>query len=194
MCVCPQNRPQMALLCYRKALETDAHCVSALYQSILVYRKLENTQAEIQALQLLHSVSDTNTITTLKLFRGVDMLLFKTHYIIYSILVTAHTLETDTYRCNKHIGSGVDLYISVISVPQALMLSSTAECGIAGLQLIFPSLLLCSQSLCNLLSVPSALTVLHTLAIKCVLHGRWDVLCIVVFFQLDISADEMFSF
>lgn len=103
------NRPQMALLCYRKALETDAHCVSALYQSILVYRKLENTQAEIQALQLLHS---------------------------------------------------------------ALMLSSTAECGIAGLQLIFPSLLLCSQSLCNLLSVPSALTVLHTLAIKCVLHGR----------------------
>lgn len=60
VCVCMQNCPQMALQCYRKALETDPQCVCALYQSILVYRKLANTQAEIQALRLLHSVSNTS--------------------------------------------------------------------------------------------------------------------------------------
>lgn len=59
VCVCLQSCPQMALHCYRKALETDPRCVCALYQSILTYRQLGNTQAEIQALRLLHSVSNT---------------------------------------------------------------------------------------------------------------------------------------
>lgn len=55
--ICHQSRPQMALQCYRKALETDSCCGCALYQSMLIYRQLGNTQAEIQALRLLHSVS-----------------------------------------------------------------------------------------------------------------------------------------
>lgn len=50
----------MALQCYRKAVETDPRCVCALYQSMLIYRRLGNTQAEIQALRLLHSVSNTS--------------------------------------------------------------------------------------------------------------------------------------
>lgn len=50
----------MALQCYRKAVETDSRCVCALYQSLLIYRELGNTQAEIQALRLLHSVSNTS--------------------------------------------------------------------------------------------------------------------------------------
>lgn len=58
----PQNCPQMALNCYKEALETDPQCVCALYQSILVYRQLDNTQAEIQALRLLHSVGNTSTL------------------------------------------------------------------------------------------------------------------------------------
>lgn len=58
----PQNCPQMALNCYKEALETDPQCVCALYQSVLVYRQLGNTQAEIQALVLLHSVSNTSTL------------------------------------------------------------------------------------------------------------------------------------
>ncbi len=49
----------MALQCYRKALETESRCVCALYRSMLIYRELGNTQAEIQALRLLHSVSNT---------------------------------------------------------------------------------------------------------------------------------------
>ncbi|XP_070761028.1 Fanconi anemia group G protein [Enoplosus armatus] len=108
-CLAHMSRPQMALQCYRKALETDPRGVSALYQSMLIYRQLGNAQAEIQALRLLHST---------------------------------------------------------------LMLPSGTEPALASTHLLSPSLLLCSQSLSSLLSVPSALSVLHNLALKCVLHGR----------------------
>ncbi|XP_044052731.1 Fanconi anemia group G protein isoform X2 [Siniperca chuatsi] len=108
-CLAHMSRPQMALQCYRKALETDSQCVCALYQSMLIYRQLGNTQAEIQALHLLHST---------------------------------------------------------------LMLPSATEPALADTHLFSPYLLLRSQSLSSLLSLPSALFVLHNLALKCVLHGR----------------------
>ncbi|KAM9393699.1 Fanconi anemia group G protein isoform 3-T3 [Pholidichthys leucotaenia] len=53
--------PHMALQCFRKALETDSGCVSALYQSVLIYRQLGNAQAEIQALRILHSMHAEGT-------------------------------------------------------------------------------------------------------------------------------------
>uniref|UniRef100_A0A3B3TMV0 FA complementation group G n=1 Tax=Poecilia latipinna TaxID=48699 RepID=A0A3B3TMV0_9TELE len=108
-CLAHMNRPQMALQCYRKALETDPRCVCALYQSALIYSRLENSQAEIQALRILHSM---------------------------------------------------------------LLLPSTTEPAMAADRLLSPSLFLCSQSLSSLLSVPSALSVLHSLALKCVIHSR----------------------
>ncbi|XP_062238075.1 Fanconi anemia group G protein [Platichthys flesus] len=108
-CLANMSCPQMALQCYRKALETDSFCVCALYQSMLIYRQLGNRQAEIQALRLLHST---------------------------------------------------------------LMLPSATVPALASTQLLSPSLLLCSQSLSSLLSVPSALSVLHNLALTCVLHER----------------------
>ncbi|XP_042276011.1 Fanconi anemia group G protein isoform X2 [Thunnus maccoyii] len=108
-CLAHMNCPQMALQCFRKALETDSRCICALYQSILIYRQLRNTQAEIQALRLLHST---------------------------------------------------------------LMLPSATEPVVADTHLLSPTLLLRSQSLSSLLFVPSAFTVLHSLALKCVLHGR----------------------
>uniref|UniRef100_A0A672IAY7 FA complementation group G n=1 Tax=Salarias fasciatus TaxID=181472 RepID=A0A672IAY7_SALFA len=93
------SRPQMALQCYRKALETDSRCVCALYQSMLIYRQQGNTQAEIQALRLLHKVSNT------------------------------HRQSIYEYE--------IDMYLSI--------------------------------SLTTLLSVPSALSVLHSMALKCML-------------------------
>ncbi|XP_035513849.1 Fanconi anemia group G protein [Morone saxatilis] len=108
-CLAHMSCPQMSLQCYRKALETDLQCVCALYQSMLIYRQLGNTQAEIQALRLLHST---------------------------------------------------------------LMLPSATDPALASTHLLSPSLLLCGQSLNSLLSVPSALCVLHNLALKCVQHGR----------------------
>ncbi|XP_034548756.1 Fanconi anemia group G protein [Notolabrus celidotus] len=108
-CLSHMSCPQMALQCYRKALETDSRCVCALYQSMLIYRQMGNIQAEIQALRLLHST---------------------------------------------------------------LMLPCTTEPALPGTRLLSPSFLLHSQSLSSLLWVPSALSVLHSLAQKCVLHGR----------------------
>ncbi|XP_029915106.1 Fanconi anemia group G protein isoform X2 [Myripristis murdjan] len=108
-CLSHMDRPHMALQCYRNALEMDSRCVYALYQSVLIYRHLGNTQAEIQALRLLHST---------------------------------------------------------------LMLPLATEPNPVGAHPLSPSLLLSSQSLSNLLSVPSALSVLHTLALKCVLHEK----------------------
>ncbi|XP_041856252.1 Fanconi anemia group G protein isoform X2 [Melanotaenia boesemani] len=108
-CLAHMSRPQMALQCYRKALETDSRCLCALYQSTLIYRQLENIQAEIQALRILHST---------------------------------------------------------------LLLPSTTEPAVAGTHLLPPSLLLSSQSLSTLLSLPSPLSILFSLALKCVLHGR----------------------
>uniref|UniRef100_A0A3B3D3C8 FA complementation group G n=2 Tax=Oryzias melastigma TaxID=30732 RepID=A0A3B3D3C8_ORYME len=108
-CLTHMNCPQMALQCYKKALETDAQCVYALHQSSRIYSELGNAQAEIQALHILHLT---------------------------------------------------------------LLLPSSAEPSTAGVHLLSPFLLLASQSLKNLLSVPSPLSVLHKLALKCILNIR----------------------
>ncbi|XP_069043263.1 Fanconi anemia group G protein isoform X2 [Lepisosteus oculatus] len=55
LCLRQLGRPQSALQCYRKALEIDFGCLSALYQSSLVFRQLAVAQAEMEALRLLHS-------------------------------------------------------------------------------------------------------------------------------------------
>ncbi|XP_036835802.1 Fanconi anemia group G protein isoform X2 [Oncorhynchus mykiss] len=107
LCLSRTGRPHSAMQCYRKALETDVRCVCALHQSILVYRQLGNTQAEIQALRLLHSV---------------------------------------------------------------LMMPPATQPAVAP-PIICPASLLPGQSLSSLLIVPSPLSVLHSLAQKCVLHG-----------------------
>lgn len=104
-CLVSMDCPQMALHCYKLALETDPLCVCALYRAVLVYGQVGNTQAEIQALSLLHS-----TLT------------------LPSVTEPPHLLS--------------------------------------------PASLLRSQSLSSLLTVPSAQSVLHTVAQKCALSGR----------------------
>ncbi|KAJ8005696.1 hypothetical protein DPEC_G00120600 [Dallia pectoralis] len=106
LCLSSLDRPHSALQCYRKALETDGRCLSALQQSVQVYRQLGNTQAEIQGLHLLHS---------------------------------------------------------------ALMLPPASQPTLASG--LLNGFLLPGQTLSSLLPVPSALSVLHCLAQKCVLHG-----------------------
>ncbi|KAJ8263071.1 hypothetical protein COCON_G00155280 [Conger conger] len=55
ICLGKLGRTQSALQCFRKALEVDFGCRSALYQSSLLYGQLGNTQAEMEALGLLHA-------------------------------------------------------------------------------------------------------------------------------------------
>ncbi|TRY81803.1 hypothetical protein DNTS_023126, partial [Danionella cerebrum] len=49
------DQPQCALHYFRKAVEVDCACHSAIYQSTLVFRKLGNPKAEMEALNLLYS-------------------------------------------------------------------------------------------------------------------------------------------
>ncbi|KAI1900329.1 hypothetical protein AGOR_G00048850 [Albula goreensis] len=57
ICLAKLGRPQSAMQCYRKALQVDFSCRSALYQSALLYRQLGNAQAETEALRLLHKAA-----------------------------------------------------------------------------------------------------------------------------------------
>ncbi|KAM8865682.1 Fanconi anemia group G protein [Synchiropus picturatus] len=108
-CLSQMSRPQMALHCYRKALETDFNCLSALHQSTMIFRELGNNEAEIKALRLLHST---------------------------------------------------------------LTLPPSREAVVSSMYILPSSTLLQSQAVTSLVSVPSALTVLHRLALKCVEDGR----------------------
>ncbi|KAJ3604366.1 hypothetical protein NHX12_029107 [Muraenolepis orangiensis] len=49
------GRPQMALQSYMRAMETHPRCDTALHCSLLVYRRLGNTQAETEGLRLLNT-------------------------------------------------------------------------------------------------------------------------------------------
>ncbi|XP_035292276.1 Fanconi anemia group G protein isoform X1 [Anguilla anguilla] len=55
ICLAKLAQPQSAMQCFRKALEVDFGCRSALYQSSLLYGRLGNVQAEMEALHLLHA-------------------------------------------------------------------------------------------------------------------------------------------
>ncbi|XP_059921632.1 Fanconi anemia group G protein isoform X2 [Gadus macrocephalus] len=54
-CLADTGRPQMALLCFMRAMETEPHCVSALYHSTEVYRQLGNVTALVEGLRLLNT-------------------------------------------------------------------------------------------------------------------------------------------
>jgi len=55
-----QGRPQMALQCYMRAVETEPYCVPALHCSIRLYSQLGNAQAEMEGLRLLNTVGDAH--------------------------------------------------------------------------------------------------------------------------------------
>ncbi|CAB1319869.1 unnamed protein product [Coregonus sp. 'balchen'] len=129
LCLSRTGRPHSAVQCYRKALETDVRCVCALHQSILVYRQLGNTQAEIQALRLLHSI---------------------------------------------------------------LMMPPATQPAVAPPPIVCPASLLPGQSLSSLLSVPSPLSVLHSLA-QNVSEGVEHYLDLLAFLQSDHQLSQGFS-
>ncbi|KAJ0067545.1 hypothetical protein NL108_008030 [Boleophthalmus pectinirostris] len=115
--------PQMALTCFRRALETDGHCVSALYQSMLVYRQLGNKQAEIQALELLHSVlnlthsSECNTgdglLVSSELLLSSSSL--KNLLEVPSAPTVLHILALQCVRFGR-VSEGVEHYLDLLAI------------------------------------------------------------------------------
>lgn len=111
----------MALHCYKEALETDPQCVCALYQSILVYRTLGNTQAEIQALRLLHSVSKTSKhhIRSEWSGRWQKMQINYTEKTLFqTIRVWSYFWRTDDALCHRIQPGRRSFLVSVLTVAQ----------------------------------------------------------------------------
>ncbi|CAL9708298.1 unnamed protein product [Knipowitschia caucasica] len=122
-CFLQTKHPQMALVCFRKALETDGHCVSALYQSMLIYKQLGNKQAEIQALELLHSALNlTHTsecITGSRLLISSELLLSSATMKNLLEVPSAQTvLRNLALRCIHHgrVAEGVEYYLDLLVI------------------------------------------------------------------------------
>ncbi|KAJ0019361.1 hypothetical protein NQD34_006930 [Periophthalmus magnuspinnatus] len=122
-CFLQMKRPQMALTCFRRALETDGHCVSALYQSMLIYRQLGNKQAEIQALELLHSI--LNLTHSSECFTGDGLLIssellltnssLKNILEVPSPLIVLHSLALQCV-CHGRVSEGVEHYLDLFAI------------------------------------------------------------------------------
>uniref|UniRef100_A0A3P9MZQ4 FA complementation group G n=1 Tax=Poecilia reticulata TaxID=8081 RepID=A0A3P9MZQ4_POERE len=95
--------------------------------------------------------------------------------IAYTHLLSGSSIDNRKSRvlgCFIAVSICVCVCTSLRILHSMLLLPSTTEPAMAAGCLLSPSLFLCSQSLSSLLSVPSALSVLHSLALKCVIHGR----------------------
>ncbi|XP_062399869.1 Fanconi anemia group G protein [Sardina pilchardus] len=120
------NQPQSSLQSYRKALEVDFSCHSALYQSALVYRQLKNTQAEIEALRLLHSAlvqhAEQPMDSTGVMVISPDVLLSSTCMdSVLAVPATQLILHCLAYTCALHdrISEAVELYLDLMSSLQS---------------------------------------------------------------------------
>ncbi|XP_026787199.3 Fanconi anemia group G protein [Pangasianodon hypophthalmus] len=126
ICYAKLQQPQSALQCYRKALEVDFHCHRALYQSSLVYRQLGNTNAEIEALYLLHSAvmlhaeSDPSS-TSVPLISPDILLGSKQIGFICQIPSPLHILHTLGHRCvlNDRTSEGAEYYLDLLASLQS---------------------------------------------------------------------------
>ncbi|TSN86044.1 Transitional endoplasmic reticulum ATPase [Bagarius yarrelli] len=120
-CYAKLQQPQSALQCYKKALEVDFNCHRALYQSSLVYRELGNSNAEIEALHLLHSFNRLQSFNPNMLSNHADASLFPRIPVIY--LEAAFALLKDKRVwdalavCEEVIAKTVDL------IPKRLLIT-----------------------------------------------------------------------
>ncbi|KAL2091764.1 hypothetical protein ACEWY4_011562 [Coilia grayii] len=120
------EQPQSALQSFRKALEVDFGCHSALYQSALVYRQLKNTQAEMEALRLLHSAlvqsAEQQAVSTGVALISADVLLRSQYMDALMAVPSAQLiLHTLAHACVMHdrVSEAVELYLDLMSSLQS---------------------------------------------------------------------------
>ncbi|KAI5088400.1 Fanconi anemia group G protein [Silurus meridionalis] len=125
-CYAKLQKPQSALQCYRKALEVDFNCQRALYQSSLVYKQLSNTNAEIEALHLLHSAvmlhAESNPSNSSMPLISPDMLLGSEQIeFICQIPSTLYILHTLGHRCvlSDRTSEGAEYYLDLLASLQS---------------------------------------------------------------------------
>ncbi|XP_026106237.1 Fanconi anemia group G protein [Carassius auratus] len=118
------GQPHCALHFYRKAVEVDGACHSALYQSALVFRQLGNPKAEMEALHLLYSAvqlqsdkssSSASLVSPAMLFGGAQMSFISR---VPSPSLILHTLA-HTCVFNGSISDGVEYYLDLLASLQS---------------------------------------------------------------------------
>ncbi|XP_077417731.1 Fanconi anemia group G protein isoform X2 [Vanacampus margaritifer] len=121
-CLVQTGRPQMALQCFRKAVEIDFRCVCTLYQSLLIFRSQGNTHAEIQMLRLLHSTlmlpSTTEPVKTSEQLVSWSVLLRSpTLHSLLSVPPALCVLHSLAQKCVLHsrVFEGVEHYLDLLA-------------------------------------------------------------------------------
>ncbi|XP_028852484.1 Fanconi anemia group G protein isoform X2 [Denticeps clupeoides] len=120
------DQPYSALQCNRKALEVDFGCLSALYQSSLIYRGLKKTEAEIEALQLLYSAttlrSNVPPASAVVPLISSDMLLSCKYFkSIITAPSSLHILYSLAHACALHnrFSEAVEHYLDLLALLQS---------------------------------------------------------------------------
>ncbi|XP_061673197.1 Fanconi anemia group G protein [Syngnathoides biaculeatus] len=121
-CLARTGRPQMALHCFRNAVETDFLCVCAQYQSVLIFRGLGDTQAEIQMLRFLHSTlmlpSTSEPLTAGDQIFSLSVLLrspaLRSLLFVPTALCVLHSLAQ---KCvlDSRVSEGVECYLDLLA-------------------------------------------------------------------------------
>ncbi|KAL1274868.1 hypothetical protein QQF64_027682 [Cirrhinus molitorella] len=117
------GQPHCALHFYRKAVEVDCACHSALYQSALVFRQLGNPKAEMEALQLLYSAvqlqsdkSSSSTSLVCPATLSGEQMTFISRIPSPSLIL--HSLA-HTCVFNGSISDGVEYYLDLLASLQS---------------------------------------------------------------------------
>ncbi|KAK2911830.1 hypothetical protein Q8A67_003963 [Cirrhinus molitorella] len=117
------GQPHCALHFYRKAVEVDCACHSALYQSALVFRQLGNPKAEMEALRLLYSAvqlqsdkSSSSTSLVCPATLSGEQMTFISRIPSPSLIL--HSLA-HTCVFNGSISDGVEYYLDLLASLQS---------------------------------------------------------------------------
>ncbi|XP_058633403.1 Fanconi anemia group G protein isoform X2 [Onychostoma macrolepis] len=118
------GQPHCALHFYRKAVEVDCACHSALYQSALVFRQFGNPKAEMEALRLLYSavqlqsdkISSSASLVSPATLLGGEQMTFISRVPSPSLIL--HTLA-HTCVVNGSISDGVEYYLDLLASLQS---------------------------------------------------------------------------
>nr|XP_033792214.1 Fanconi anemia group G protein isoform X2 [Geotrypetes seraphini] len=124
-CYQRMGKPQMALHYWKQALQVDFQCVSALYQSLVLLRHLGKTDAELEALGLLHKALEGSgqgaSSTSLHLLVRVELLVQVPALV--SVLSTPNGSEVKYLLARRCLQMGrlkeaVEHYLDLMAVLQ----------------------------------------------------------------------------
>ncbi|XP_030622586.1 Fanconi anemia group G protein [Chanos chanos] len=125
-CFASLGLPQSALRSYRQALEVDFGCLSSLHHSAVLYAELGNSQAQMEALRLLHSAvmlqsGDRPDPVSGSLVSPAVLLGTEHTAFISAVPSPPVILYTLAHACvlNRRISDGAEFYLDLLASLQS---------------------------------------------------------------------------